>query len=681
MTTDSVFQCYQAYLNPHEFWNTRDKSELPWFITSDALFHAYAVSLQKGLAAMERTHADQLRDFVTTMLQKLEKPRKPSIEGDSALITEATLRAKFLIGVAARLMEVKDKITPADLDREIEEEAARIRTAQGFGLIPRLGMKRVNSATLDYTQFKAAGFYAPEPALARYFQTVRWLQLAPFRIDDETSMLAAAILSGIHLAGVQSGVPAEAAIHRSFHKRDERLCALAGPASRPLIFDCMSGFANSTANDTAGMIRHARAHLTKVADQLATHHITSTAEPRGSLAAYGATSSRLADATLIEALSRQHGETYVPDTLSIPSWLGSRFAHAELAAQPAVASLINEADELLSPTQADTFLHTASLQTLQKLLATPAPNAPAFMKSRAWQAKSCQTALAAWAQMRHLWVLQARPQGSVGAAFQEWPAYVEPAPHFFSALAALCKQADQLFSFPEGRQAFEKRLAAQIREMAGRLAAEPATEDQEQQIATLELLIAADFDWNYSDEKGSRIRARRLLNQCADWIENGQADEKHPAAQKMLDRLLVEETPPFLSLADTCSRLALIATRQMRGEEPGKDDAKWLIHFGLELAFLTGCTFYDSPDNVPKCARIFANEKLGKTLHAGLGRPHFLYVLYPWKGAEVLCRGAVLPYLESHRSGTITDDEWRQSLGTPDQLMQAPKWIKALTAD
>jgi hypothetical protein len=305
------------------------------------------------------------------------------------------------------------------------------------------------------------------------------------------------------------------------------------------------------------------------------------------------------------------------------------------------------------------------------------------MKSRAWQAKSCQTSLAAWAQMRHLWVLQARPQGAVGAGFSQWPAYVEPTPYFFSALAALCKQADQLFSIPDGMRAFEKRFAAQIREMAERFEADPPDEQlaMHQWMATSELLDAAEFKWNHSDQKGSVAKARQLLKQCADWIEKGEADEKHPAAKKMLNRLLVEEMPPFLALAKTCQRLALIATRQMLGEEPNTDDAQWLIYFGPELAFLTGCTFYYSPDNVPKCARIFTNEQIGKTLHAGIGRPRFLYVLYPWKGEDVLCRGAVIPYLESHKPGTITDDEWRESLGTPNPLMQAPKWIKALSVE
>ena len=36
----------------------------------------------------------------------------------------------------------------------------------------------------------------------------------------------------------------------------------------------------------------------------------------------------------------------------------------------------------------------------------------------------------------------------------------------------------------------------------------------------------------------------------------------------------------------------------------------------------------------------------GKVLEVGVARPRALYVLYPIKGKEILCRGVVLPYYE-----------------------------------
>ena len=53
-------------------------------------------------------------------------------------------------------------------------------------------------------------------------------------------------------------------------------------------------------------------------------------------------------------------------------------------------------------------LYCDYLRCLEALLAAPEPGAPAFMSSKAWQIKSCQTALSGWAQLRHTWTLQAK---------------------------------------------------------------------------------------------------------------------------------------------------------------------------------------------------------------------------------------------------------------------------------
>lgn len=691
MTQAPLIQCYQAYLPSWQWRSSENEKNLPWFITSDALFHAYAACVQKSVSNMEQAHAEQLRIYLETMLRKLGKPWTPSIDGDAALLQNATEHALFVMGVAARLMEVKETISPATLQDEIEEVTARIQAAQGSVMIKKLGMTTRSSRPLDFTLFKPSGFYTDTLDLSRYFQAVRWLQLAPFYLNDEEGVLAASLLSLLHVEGLKAKKTAEAAIYTAFQKRDERLCGLAGPAIHPVLFNCMQGFPDSAPRNTSALITHARTYLSKEVETLSTQHITSTAEPLTAFAAYAVSSSRLADAALIEVLSLQKDVAYFPDTLCIPSWLGCRFATSEMDAKPETASLIDQADDLLAPARSDFSLHTSSLQLLQKLFATPAPNAPTFMKSRAWQAKSCQTALSAWTQSRHIWTLQARPQSRPSAGFRRWPAFVEPLPYFFSGLASLCTEAANRLEFLDSAQTSNKRIAGQIRTLVKKLdpkIAEPKNSNEEQPTQTFVLrMTAIDFlpdketELIFEDSLEAQTKLIRTLNECADLIEAGRIGTKYPDLKKKLDSMVVDEVPPFLELAKTCKQLALIATRQMRGEPPSEDDAGWLEVFGPRLAILTGCNFALSPDNVPKCARIVTNEKLNKTLHAGIGRPSFLYVLYPWKGEEILCRGAVLPYLESHQPGTITDEEWRQSLDKPDRIMHAPAWIKALTGE
>jgi len=61
-------------------------------------------------------------------------------------------------------------------------------------------------------------------------------------------------------------------------------------------------------------------------------------------------------------------------------------------------------------------------------------------------------------------------------------------------------------------------------------------------------------------------------------------------------------------------------------------------------------------------------------LHVGIGRPVALYVLYPWNGGTVLCRGAVLPYHEFVSQTRLTDGEWRALLDS-DKRPTAPEWL------
>lgn len=674
MTRDSLLQCFQAYLPSYMRKESREAPDLPWFITSDALFHAYAVCLQKSVSNMEGAHAEQLRAFLEWMLNRLQQPTIAPIEGDPSHVRKAVERALFVVGVAARLMEVKTTITSPDLQRDIQNEVSRIQSSQDAGFIQRLGMNDKNSEKLDFTLFKPAGFYSSTQELAQYFQAVRWLQLAPFRLNEDEDMLAAALLSLHHLEGAKNKDAEVVSIHRDFQTRDERLCSLAGPSSRPLIFGCMNELPGTGKQTAATLVAHARAHLAKEAERLVTRHVSSTAEPIETLAAYAISSSQLVDAALIESISRREGPNYFPDTLSIPFWLGSSFAAKEMGTSPDILALINNETGLLGTSKADASLHTGSLRLLQKLFATPQPNAPAFMKNRAWQTKSCQTALSAWIQTRHVWALQARPQARVGAGFRKWPAFVEPLPHFFNELATLCVRAETLLGSAEPVQLRNKRIARQIRSMADNY-----EEAEHGRANALDLLSDADApDAVFEQTPAGNAEAVRILFQCADLIERGQADEKHLGAQKMLASMAGEEKAPFQSLAETCQRLALIATRQLRGEEPGDDDTKWLLVFGPQLAFLTRCHFAFPPDNVPKCVRIFSHPEQHRNLHAGIGRPCFLYVLYPWKGDEVLCRGAVLPYLESHEPGTLTDEEWRSRLDKGASSLQTPKWLEPL---
>ncbi len=57
-----------------------------------------------------------------------------------------------------------------------------------------------------------------------------------------------------------------------------------------------------------------------------------------------------------------------------------------------------------------------------------------------------------------------------------------------------------------------------------------------------------------------------------------------------------------------------------------------------------------------------------------------LYVLYPWKGKQVLSKGVIMPYFEFTSESSLTDVEWKKLLDSP-QKPDVPEWIKPVMAD
>jgi hypothetical protein len=52
-------------------------------------------------------------------------------------------------------------------------------------------------------------------------------------------------------------------------------------------------------------------------------------------------------------------------------------------------------------------------------------------------------------------------------------------------------------------------------------------------------------------------------------------------------------------------------------------------------------------------------------------------VLYPWKGKEILCRGAIIPFHSELSDAHLSDKEWRARLDTakpPD----SPDWLRPI---
>lgn len=693
MTKDEFLQCYQAYLPGHMTRNDNEMGPppLPYFITTDALFQAYAWCLQKGTARMETAHAGQMREYLSVLMASLSQV-EALVEGDAAQIQKAKETAQFVVGVAAVLMEVPVEMKPEALRREVEQEAARVRKAQGTEWPARLKVSAKEAIDMDYSLFKPVGLYAGDGLMEHYFQAVRWLQLAPFRASSDEHMLAAAMLALSHSHSHLLRLKLDETAIRQFEEREDRLSRLAGPLQGAQLRGCVYVWPpDKPAKKAAEWIQQAREsviQMNKPTTETDGVAITSSPrlEPAREAAAHVVLASALADAVLFEKLSQAEGSGYFPNALSIAGWLRCRYAREWEKADPKMTEIREDMRRWwLEEKNSRRSLHEDGLMLLQRLAEPPPADAPAYMKSRAWQAKSCQTILAAWAQSRHVWVLQAQPQYSVGAGMQEWPAFVERAPDFFVGLADLCQKAAWQMKVAESEAVVNERISRRLRQMADNYASQlksPERAAQEAWMTTLEILMDAGVKQGEDFHDAATVEEfTRILRESAEVIAKGEGLARHPVAERLRARLAEDREVPFDDLAKTCLRLAVLAHKQARELPPTEDDSHWLLAFGARLSHFSDCHFTYPLDNVPKAVRVFTNPELGKALTVGIGRPRFLYVLHPWQGKEVLCRGAVLPYLERHEMEVLTDEEWKEKLHDPKSPAIQPAWIAPLLAE
>jgi Protein of unknown function (DUF3160) len=133
-------------------------------------------------------------------------------------------------------------------------------------------------------------------------------------------------------------------------------------------------------------------------------------------------------------------------------------------------------------------------------------------------------------------------------------------------------------------------------------------------------------------------------------------------------------------LADISRRLERLAHKQLRQVSFSAEEESFLRDYGERLAnimFYEGHSYLHPRDDTPRIVDVYSNAKLGKHLLAGTGRPRTIWVLYPMKGKEILCRGAVLPYYEFTSTQRLTDTEWKTLLDSPHRP-EFPTWIQPL---
>jgi hypothetical protein len=127
-------------------------------------------------------------------------------------------------------------------------------------------------------------------------------------------------------------------------------------------------------------------------------------------------------------------------------------------------------------------------------------------------------------------------------------------------------------------------------------------------------------------------------------------------------------------------RLALLAEKELRGSDFTEPESQLLADYGESLAAVMGyeaSAWMNPRDDAPVTVAVVDDLKHGLHVAESVGRPRALYVLYPWKGQKILCRGSVQTYYEDVTPDRLTDEAWKDQLTGPQPPHQ-PDWIRPL---
>jgi hypothetical protein len=628
------------------------------------------------------------------------------------MLAASARRAKIFLGTAICLADDKARTFDEGTSKLVRQEVARITAAVEVSKPDWLGAPDPGFVTLDYSRFRPRGFYTRSPQLERYFRAISWLQAIPFRVKNEEELLAALILSRAAV------VPPDAKFLAA--RRGRTVLSSLGDffgSGDDWGLDVLERYHQDIEQGTGAnergksIVAELRADLLKRAKEdqrpQINDHLAFIPDDPGAVAEVTirvAPPFRLPDAVLLQRTTdpRRFNRPW-PSGLDVASGLGSAHArrHLAKAGGKELLARIDSNKALLvgpdglsdeySPSRFSRPLYAEYLACLATLATTVEPDWPIYMKGEAWQAKTCQTVLAGWSQMRHTWVLQAKLSVTYLSRSPRVPGFVEPVPEFYRELGRLCQRITLALNHA-GAFADDDRVTGRKNQIEREMHSAGVVDiDEALHILERSDLLkqgAAALRKLSTDERTKITRVTEFLGE-KDLAGQGRPEQfqiLRDRLRKERDKLIrqIDEEGVALasrwqSLRECCARLECLSHKQLRGRDFATEEEAYLRRFGELLAWLMfyeGNSYLSPHDDAPRVVEVFARGS--QLLEVGIARPRAIYVLYPWQGQEVLCRGAVLPYHEFIHGERLTDEAWRCLINTRNRPAQ-PTWLMLLT--
>jgi hypothetical protein len=606
--------------------------DLPLFLTSDSLLNGFHVLHEESISRREQANARKLGRILKFIWKNLETADK-AFTGKPELVAAARARAKLTIATAMQLLGEQPIPLQPSVAALVTEEVRRVESARGQQKPKWLGPPDPGFLALDYTRFQPRGFYTKTPALQRYFRAMSWLQSIPFRISKDEELVTILMLGNcVTYDRFREDTVREQDLREFFQAfemfvgpgDDWNLMAAAHVVQGGIRLD------DGLASEREYLLQRATGDGKgpQINNRLAFAPDDPTQAAEVSFRIIPAY--RTPDAVLFQRTTdlRKFQRAF-PNSLEVCAALGSSYARSRLAGceNGKLLAQIDGCKALF----ACGSLYCDYLRCLEALLAAPEPGAPAFMSGKAWQIKSCQTALSGWTQLRHTWSLQAKQTVEYLAVDEEIPpGFVEPSPEFFARIAKLVEETEAtlkrtgaLTSDPrdaatdlrDGIAVLEKLDAskAKVAESFNKLSVEETT--LWRKISAL-LRVMKKEGLPGEKDFGEAIRKLRKL---ADDLERDPTPEELALA-KVIRYWDVDLGEQWHTLGILCRRLESLAHKQLRGVAFSDEENHFIRTYGEKLAavMLYGGNSYITPnDDAPRVVDVFFNPNVGRSLGGG----------------------------------------------------------------
>jgi hypothetical protein len=437
-----------------------DQAGQPYFLTTDAAFHALHINFDELLKGLERTHfRAQMIDLTQALLDKAMAYRQDAL--GTSIEADADLAAAYL-AVAMTLFDPSFQI-PDELQEKVEMQVGQIM--RGAGREPSVLMPEFED---DYGAYKPVGHYATHPDLEAYFRGMTWLGRVAFQFKNEDrpdlkpSRAPLIVTLALREARTAQGTPA-ADLWGQLH---ETLTFLIGPSDDPgplelsSLMDTIYGpglSISALVDDTRWQEFLARVDGLP-APQINSTFATSTQVLESSrdwrlMGQRFTLDGMILQNMVFDKVGTQDKPRKLPSGLDVMAAFGSPAALAALeqAGETGYANYMTQLEKMQSAVLAqpeEEWLARFSTGWLYALISQVSIKGgayayPPFMRTPAWQAKELNSALGSWAELKHDTVLYTKMPEFMGGggppSSGPAPAYIEPNPDVFYRLGYIAQ--------------------------------------------------------------------------------------------------------------------------------------------------------------------------------------------------------------------------------------------------